>query len=294
MSLGLKTMGQAFDPSSVEGNNAFMNREFPMSSENFRRISVLSYSLSGIVLPNNKQEMVYSRLARRLRNLKLDNFDQYLSVIEAGDQLERENFLNAITTNLTSFFRESHHFDYLNDVTIPMLKKVHQSDRRIRVWCAAASTGEEPYSIAMVFRENFPARSGWDVKILATDIDSDVVNTAKRGVYPDNRLEGLPGKRVKRWFSKTPEGNAVDLELKEILTFKTLNLLHDWPMRGPFDVVFCRNVIIYFDKRTQADLFKKIQQLMPQGRHLFIGHSESLLHVSDQFESQGGTIYHRR
>lgn len=294
MAGGQKPLEQAFDPSDVKGSDAFVNREFPMSSRDFRKISAMSYKLSGIVLTDAKQEMVYSRLARRLRSLKVKRFEDYLSMVESGDRSEEVNFLNSITTNLTSFFRENHHFEYLNDITIPALKKLHATDRRIRVWCTAASTGEEPYSIAMVFRENFPVAAGWDVKILATDIDSDVLNTASQGMYAESRLEGMPARRLKRWFSKTSDGYAVDQELKDLVTFKSLNLLHEWPMHGPFDVVFCRNVIIYFDKQTQRILFEKIQKLMPSGRFLFIGHSESLLHVSTEFESKGGTVYHRR
>lgn len=292
---GVNRIDQAFNPSDVKGSDAFLGREFPMSSRDFRKISALSYKLSGIVLSDAKQEMVYSRLARRLRVLGIQRFEQYMEVIESGDKAEQEHFLNSITTNLTSFFRENHHFEYLKDIAIPALRKVHAADRRIRVWCSAASTGEEPYSIAMVFRESFPASSGWDIKILATDIDSEVVNTAKQGVYAQNRVDGMPEKRLKRWFTKTPSGHyEVEQELKNMLTFKTLNLLHSWPMHGPFDVVFCRNVIIYFDKQTQCELFEKIQQMMPADRFLFIGHSESLLHVSDAFDSKGGTIYHKR
>lgn len=295
MTVGLNRVDTAFNPSDVKGSDAFLNREFPMSSRDFRKISAISYKLSGIVLSDAKQEMVYSRLARRLRVLGIPKFEQYLELVESGDHVEQENFLNSITTNLTSFFRENHHFEYLKDVAIPELRKVHAGDRRIRVWCTAASTGEEPYSIAMVFRESFPAASGWDIKILATDIDSEVVATARRGVYAQNRIDGLPEKRLKRWFDKTADGQyEVEQELKDMLTFKTLNLLHNWPMHGPLDVVFCRNVIIYFDKQTQGVLFDKIQKMMPSGRFLFIGHSESLLHVSDAFESKGGTIYHRR
>ena len=295
MNAPAKRVDQAFNPADVKGSDAFLDREFPMSSRDFRKISALSYKLSGIVLSDAKQEMVYSRLARRLRTLGLRRFEEYLVRVESGDPAEQENFLNSITTNLTSFFRENHHFEYLKDIAIPELRKVHAADRRIRVWCTAASTGEEPYSIAMVFREAFPASTGWDIKILATDIDSEVVNTAREGVYAQSRVDGLPSRRLKRWFSQTADGNyLVDQELKDLLTFKTLNLLDTWPMRGPFDVIFCRNVIIYFDKQTQTVLFNKIQDLMPQGRFLFIGHSESLLHVSDAFDSKGGTIYHRR
>ncbi len=290
----LKT-DQAFDPSEVKGSDNFVAREFPMTAANFRKISAMSYAMSGIVLTDAKQEMVYSRLARRIRSLKFRNFSEYLKFLDDRPEgkAEAEHFLNAITTNLTSFFRESHHFDYLRDVAIPELLQIHKKDRRIRVWCCAASTGEEPYSIAMTFREAVKGIDGWDIKILATDIDSDVLATAKAGVYRESSVDGLPSQLVKQWFSKTSLGYEVDPSLKKLLTFKTLNLLHDWPMRGPFDVVFCRNVIIYFDKHTQRNLFSRMEKLIPTGRYLFIGHSESLLHVSKQFVSKGNTIYHR-
>lgn len=285
----------AFNPGEVKGSDNYVGREFPMTAGDFRKISALSYAMSGIVLTDAKQEMVYSRLARRVRALKLRTFQEYLHLVEKqpeGKQ-ETEHFLNAITTNLTAFFREGHHFEYLKKTAIPDLLKTHAVDKRIRVWCCAASTGEEPYSIAMTFREAIPRIDDWDVKILATDIDSDVVAKAKAGVYRDSDVEGIPAERRNKWFSKTDAGYQVDPKLQKILTFKTLNLLHDWPMRGHFDVVFCRNVIIYFDKHTQKKLFSKIDALMPSGRYLFIGHSESLLHVSNQFSSKGGTIYHR-
>ena len=298
MTAGALEKDQAFDPTTVQGSDSFMGREFPMTAADFRKISAMSYAMSGIVLSDAKQEMVYSRLARRVRSLKLKNFKEYLTLIDkpaAGSPgaIETEHFLNSITTNLTSFFRESHHFDYLRDTAIPHLLQLHRVDKRIRVWCCAASTGEEPYLIAMTFREAVPNIDDWDIKILATDIDSDVVAKAAAGRYSENVIGDLDPGRLKKWFRFDGDKYEVHPKLKSLLTFKTLNLLHDWPMRGPFDVVFCRNVIIYFDKHTQRHLFKRMDALMPSGRYLFIGHSESLLHVSNEFKSQGGTVYHR-
>ena len=180
MAVSLEKKDLAFDPKTVEGSDNFVEREFPMTRADFRKISQLSYSMSGIVLSDAKQEMVYSRIARRVRALNMRTFSEYLTFLEkgSGGKEEEEHFLNAITTNLTSFFRESHHFKYLKEVAIPQLMEAHRVDKRIRVWCCAASTGEEPYSIAMTFREAISDIDRWDVKILATDIDSDVLARA--------------------------------------------------------------------------------------------------------------------
>ena len=286
--------GLAFDPSKeVSGRDTFLEREFPMSAKDYRTISALAYEHSGIVLADSKQEMVYSRLSRRLRDRGVPTFSEYLKILQSNWEAEQTMFLNAITTNLTSFFRENHHFEYLAETVVPKLKQQHAKDRKIRVWSTAASTGEEPYSIAMVFREAFQV-SQWDIKILATDIDSDVLSTARQGVYKFDRIEGIGDRRQKKWFQQVgKEDYQVDDSLKELLSFKKLNLLNNWPMKGPFDVVFCRNVIIYFDKETQRVLFEKMSKLMPKDSHLFIGHSESLLKVADKYESKGRTIYKR-
>jgi chemotaxis protein methyltransferase CheR len=277
----------------VRGNDSFSQREFPMSAKNYQKISALADKYSGIVLADIRQEMVYSRLARRLRELNFRRFDEYMAYLDADWSAEETNFLNAITTNLTHYFRENHHFEYLADNVIPMLRKSHMRDLRIRVWCNAASTGEEPYSIAMVFREEF-SESNWDIKILATDLDSNVLATAQAGIYHKDRVEAISKERKKRWFSQVDSDHVkVDGSLQDILTFKQLNLLHDWPMKGPFDVVFCRNVIIYFDKDTQSKLFVKVHKLMGADSHLFIAHSESLLGAADKFKPLGRTVYQR-
>ena len=277
----------------VRGSDAFLNREFPMSGRNFRVISKLAYDHSGIVLSDHKQQMVYSRLARRIRELELPNFDVYLRQVNEHWDQESTAFLNALTTNLTSFFRENHHFNYLAKQVVPELKKTHAHDKKIRVWCAAASTGEEPYSIGMVLRETFPANA-WDIKILATDIDSNVLTTAKEAIYGPDRVEDFNPSRLKKWFRKSLDGNYQIVDsIRSLLTFNQLNLLHSWPIKGPFDFVFCRNVIIYFDQETQKTLFKKIHKVMARDSHLFIGHSESLFNVSQQFSLIGRTIYSR-
>lgn len=281
------------DARQAPADDAFSDREFPMSDSNYSRISKLSYDQSGIVFDQHKQPMVYSRLSRRLRQLNQSNFDVYLKYLDSHWDTERTHFLNALTTNLTSFFREAYHFDYLADVIIPELRKRHATDKRVRIWSAASSTGEEPYSIAMVFREAMPGLD-WDIKILATDLDSNVLDTAQRAIYSVDRLEDMDPKRIRRWFTQIDSGHyQVKEKVRSLLTFNQLNLLHNWPIHGPFDVVFCRNVIIYFDLDTQRTLFKKIHRIMAPDSHLIIGHSENLINVSSDFESMRRNVFRR-
>ena len=277
---------------------AARDREFRFTPKHFDYIRKLVSRQTGIVLADAKQNMVYSRLSRRVRTLGLDSFDEYCEVLRQGDEQELVNFVNAITTNLTAFFRENHHFEFLANKLLPQLMQAKAASRRLRIWSAGCSTGEEPYSIAMVLREVIPARDDWDVKILATDLDSNVVDTAHRGVYAEERVNGLGRERLRRWFRKGHGANAgkvrVSPELQELITFKQLNLMHGWPLRGPFDLIFCRNVVIYFDKATQKVLFDRYADLLDTAGHLFIGHSESLYKVTDRFENLGNTIYRKR
>jgi len=239
--------------------------------------------------------MVYSRLSRRLRSLELQSFKEYCCIIESGDSQELVNFTNSITTNLTSFFRENHHFEFLSSTAIPEVLKRNIDTRKIRIWCCASSTGEEPYSIAMTVLESIPRNQSWDIKITATDLDSNVLATAKQGIYPDDRISGINKNRIKQWFWKGKgkhEGSAkVNPSLQNIIDFRQANLLEKWPDDGPFDIVFCRNVVIYFDKPTQRVLFERIANAMYDDSYLFIGHSESLFKVSDRFNLIGQTIY---
>lgn len=273
--------------------NDYLGREFPMSKENFCVIQKVAYDLTGIQLGEHKKNMVYSRLSRRLRSLDLKTFDPYCDILKCRDHPELGDFINAITTNLTSFFRENHHFEYLKNTVLPELIRKHQKDKRIRIWSAGCSVGEEPYSIAMVVREK--VHPSWDVKLLATDLDTNVVAHGKAGVYESDRIESVSDERKKKWFSCSSDGGSVKVKpsLQELITFKSLNLLEKWPIKGPFDVIFCRNVVIYFDKETQKKLFDRYADLLAPGGYLFIGHSESLHRVSDRFKSLGKTMYQK-
>lgn len=273
------------------------NRQFPMTDDNFRAVKDLAYRYTGINLTDKKREMIYSRLSRRIRRLKLNNFTEYTNLIVDESNPEIPEFINAITTNLTSFFRENHHFEFMKSTVLPDLRERHKKDHRIRMWCCAASTGEEPYSIAMVVNEMLGALR-WDIKLLATDLDSNVIEHAKQGIYNKERIRGMSDERIRKWFDPVrKEGQKSFMKVKpglqNLITFKCLNLLERWPMSGPFDVIFCRNVVIYFDKPTQKVLFDRLANLMAPGAYLFIGHSESLYRVSDRFENLGHTVYRK-
>lgn len=271
--------------------------DFVLTDTQFHRIRAMVREHTGIALSDAKRQLVYGRLSRRLRALKLASFGEYLELLETGAAAELEEFTNAITTNLTSFFREPHHFEYLASDVLPQIVARDAGPRRARIWCCAASTGEEPYSIAMVLREAAPLLNGFDIKLLATDLDSAVLATAADGVYNTDRLKSVSNTRASRFFQKGSGPHAgkvrVQDELRQLITFKQLNLMHEWPVRGPFDAIFCRNVIIYFDKDTQRALFARMAALQRPGDILFLGHSESLYRVSDKYELIGRTIYRR-
>ncbi len=265
-------------------------REFVFTPADFERVRKLIYQYAGISLSAVKQDMVYSRLARRLRATGLKTFAEYLALLEKGDRGEWEKFVNSLTTNLTSFFREPHHFPILAE----HLKKL-QNRPSIKIWCSAASTGEEPYSIAMTVVEAF---GGFNVpvSIMASDLDTSVLATAEKGVYPLERVGKLSPERMKRFFLKgsgAQEGHVcVRPELRRLISFQRINLLEaNWPVRGPLDAIFCRNVMIYFDKPTQHKILARFTPLMHEDGLLFAGHSESFLHAADLFRSQGKTVY---
>ena len=271
-------------------------REFEFGNEDFEALRTLVKQLTGINLSDQKRELVYGRLARRLRVLLLQSFAQYREVLAHDGGQEIAQFCNAITTNLTAFFREPHHFDYLREqVLAPMANGA--ATRRLRIWSAGCSSGEEPYSLAMTILEALPDVRRWDVRILATDLDSDVLERGRRGVYTEERLKNLTAQRRSRFFLERRDRDAVHYEaapeLKSLITFKQLNLMQPLPMRGPLDAIFCRNVVIYFDKDTQRDLFARVAQLQQPGNLLFLGHSESLFKVSEQYALIGKTVYRR-
>jgi chemotaxis protein methyltransferase CheR len=278
------------DLSSAAGLSAGEGR---LTEQDFRALAAIVRSTAGIMLGPNKRELVFGRLNRRLRALGLETFTQYRKILDGplGDA-ERVEMINAITTNLTSFFREPHHFSFLGASVIPELLKTC-TDRRLRIWSAACSSGEEAYSIAMVLQRALAAKGSWDARILATDIDTNIVRIAQNGQYDAERTATIPRDYAAQ-LTRQHDGSYVAAEaLKQLIAFKPLNLLGEWPMRGKFDVVFCRNVVIYFDKAVQRTLFDRIAEIMTPRGWLFIGHSESLLGASDRFESLGRTIYRK-
>jgi chemotaxis protein methyltransferase CheR len=231
-----------------------------------------------------------------LRKLNMNSFADYCRLVENPQSDELQELTNAITTNLTSFFREDYHFKQLANEALPYLETHRAASRRIRLWSAGCSTGEEPYSLAIVLREALAHLANWDIKLLATDIDSKVVATAAEGAYAVERFKGVSNERVRNWFRQIagrPGFSAACAELKELITFKQLNLLDHWPMQGPFDIIFCRNVVIYFDKDTQRRLFDRMADLQEPGGWLFIGHSENLLNVTRRYKLVGRTVYRR-
>ncbi len=268
---------------------------FELTNSDFSTLRKMVYTITGISLADHKRDLVYSRLSSRLRANGMTRFSDYCKLLKNSSGDEIEQFTNAITTNLTSFFREKHHFEYLQDEVVPKLLERYRVNQRLRIWSAGCSTGEEPFSLAIALIESIPDIDRRDIRILASDLDSDVVARGGDGVYTEERIESLSAARKKRWFVHGTGANKgkvkVAPELQSLITFRQLNLLHDWPMRGKFDVIFCRNVVIYFDKPTQKVLFDKFANVMNPDSTLFIGHSENLLNVSDRFRLIGKTVY---
>lgn len=267
------------------------NMEFTWTDADFNRVQELIYKRAGISLHDGKHAMVYSRLSRRLRETGYQSFKEYLKSLEASDAPEWEEFINALTTNLTSFFRESHHFEVLSSCL-----KDGNPGRPWRIWCSAASTGEEPYSIAMTAIESLGERG--DFSLVASDIDSKVLATARLGIYRSEGLKGLNQERLIRFFQKGLKQNVGLAKVKQSLQAKigfiNVNLISgDWPFREPFDLVFCRNVMIYFDPPTQRRVLERIHRAMAPGGLLFVGHAENFSDSRDLFLLKGKTVYER-
>jgi chemotaxis protein methyltransferase CheR len=278
------------------GETTARMREFAFDDRDFEAIRALVKASTGINLTPQKRELVYGRLAVRLRALGVRSFREYRQIV-AADPEEQVRLCNAITTNLTSFFREPHHFEHLRDQFLPAHRE-QLAQRRLRIWSAGCASGEEAYSIAMVLLESMPDALDRDVRVLATDVDSDVLATAAAGHYPADRMKSVSKGRVRRFFTEQKvRGRStfvVRPEVRQLVTFKQLNLMQPLPMSGPLNVIFCRNTVIYFDKSTQRDLFARIAPLQRPGDLLYLGHSESLLSVSTDYEAIGHTTHLRR
>jgi chemotaxis protein methyltransferase CheR len=282
--------------SNHKTNNISSGIDMQLSEQEFNFIRQVIEKNTGIILGGNKKQLVQGRLARRVRELALDSFAAYCDYVRNGGPEELSNLVNAITTNVTSFFRESHHFDALKAVMLPEAVGRNERSRRLRIWSAGCSSGEEPYSIAMAAAEFLGNQRGWDFKILATDIDSEILATAARGEYSGERIQGISDERKQRWFmpiSGRPGTFQIKADIQSMIAFKPLNLMGDWPMRGPFDVIFCRNVMIYFDQSTRERLLERYAQLLAPGGYLCLGHSESIHMQHAVFKLVGRTIYRR-
>jgi chemotaxis protein methyltransferase CheR len=263
--------------------------EFPFTAADFARIKALLHEDSGIHLPESKATLVYSRLAKRLRRLGVASFADYYDLVTRPEGVEeRRAMLAALTTNVTRFFREPHHFQHLSRL-LPQWARDARAGARIRIWSAGCSTGQEPYSIAMALLAVLPEAASLDVRILATDIDPNVIATAREGIYPDGALEDVPPEARRSWLKPLDGGWQVDDALRALITFNELNLMNAWPIRARYQAIFCRNVAIYFEAATQDRLWERFgDALAPEGR-LYVGHSERV--SSARFASDGLTVY---
>lgn len=280
-----------FGQSGDDSGPLNQGREFVWSEQDFARIKKLIYQRAGISLHEGKHAMVYSRISRRLRDTGHDSFKDYLDWLEQQDGAEWQEFINALTTNLTAFFREQHHFTILSE----LLRKMGPGAQP-RIWCSATSTGEEPYSIAMTVADTLGAGANYTLQ--CSDIDTKVLSTAATGVYKSENVKGVSPEQLRKYFLKGKGHNAgyvrVKPELQKNIEFLTVNLIQDnWPFREPFDFVFCRNVMIYFDAQTQRKVLERIHRVMKPHGMLFVGHAENFTDAKTLFTLRGKTVYER-
>lgn len=283
---------------ALSEREAIVDGEFAFTNQDFKRIAALLYDLAGISLPDSKATLVYSRLAKRLRALGLRSFAEYCAFVasEKGAD-ESQEMLRALTTNVTRFFREPHHFEDLRvNVLEPVADQV-RAGRRLRLWSAASSTGQEPYSMAFTVLSVWPNAADLDIRILGTDIDTNVLATGRAAVYDESLLEGIPAATRSQYFERDASDRRawrVCEAARSMVAFRELNLNGpSWPMKGPFDAIFCRNVVIYFDEPTQERVWSRFAPLVAPGGRLYVGHSERVGASVTAFESCGLTAYRK-
>lgn len=271
--------------------------DYDMNSDDFNFIRVRTAEVTGIELGEHKREMVYSRIVRRVRELGLQGFTEYCDLIKSDDSAELDQFVNAITTNLTSFFREADQFDTLQHIIFPHLREVKRRDHHLRLWSAGCSTGQEAYTIAMLIREQLGDLAHWDIKVLASDLDSAVLTKAKAGVYDRASLETVKPALRERYFRPLNDNHdkyRIDRCLHTYIRFNRLNLMGTWPMKRKFDVIFCRNVLIYFNQETQITLLRRFYEALNAGGYLLLGHSESLHGVANLFTVVSRNVFQKK
>jgi len=266
----------------------------------FRRLREYIHEHTGIALSEHKKALVCSRLSKRLRHHGLKHYSEYYRLLVENDPQGDElmAMINSITTNKTDFFREPHHFSFLKEIVFPDYSKNPNRERPLRMWSAASSTGEEAYTLAMTALEAMPSFNEHDIRILATDIDTDVLSRAANGIYTNNQAKQIPRDLLQRYFFRgmgSNEGNVMAKpRLKALIQFNWLNLQHNpWPMHSKFDVIFCRNVLIYFDKPTQLRIFQRMADVLKPNGYLMLGHSESMHGLSNLYKPVGHSIYQR-
>jgi chemotaxis protein methyltransferase CheR len=278
----------------ASASGAVTDGEFHLSTADFNTIARIIHTEAGIALAENKGHLVYSRLAKRLRLLGLASFQDYCQLItsERGAD-ERQAMIAALTTNVTRFFREPHHFEHLKTTVLPPLLQKAKQGGRLRIWSAACSSGQEPYSIGMTILSLMPDAGRYDIKILASDIDPNMIREGQEGVYPDSAMDSVPPALKSRWFVNHAPGSVrAGEELRALVTFRKLNLIGSWPMQGLFHAIFCRNVVIYFNAETQAKVWGRFAPLLEPEGVLYIGHSERISGVAEQMlRSEGVTTY---
>ncbi len=265
----------------------------------FERIAAIALADAGLDIAPSKMAMVHTRLARRLRALGLADYEAYCSLIESPEGSdERREMISSLTTNVSHFFREDHHFERLVQEVLPGLRKKIEAGQRVRIWSAGCSNGQEPYTIAMSILENYALPEQADLRILASDIDPKVVAFARRGAYDERMVSGVAAELLEKYFTRQKTGTGTtwvtSQQLKRLISFRELNLLKPWPMQGKFDVIFCRNVVIYFNEETQQELWKNFARILHPGGWLFLGHSERVSeHYLDLLSPAGMTTYRR-
>jgi chemotaxis protein methyltransferase CheR len=288
-------MAATLDSRSDE-RRTLVEGEFPFTADDFRRIAATLHAAAGIALHESKATLVYSRLAKRLRTLGLESFRDYCGLVASAEGLdERQRMVVALTTNVTRFFREPHHFEHLKTTVLPPLLAAARRGGSVRIWSAGCSNGQEPYSIALTILSMMPDAADHDIRILATDIDTQMIAEGRAGLYGSGPMEPVPADLRNRWFEREDDRWRASETLRRLVVFNELNLMGDWPMRRKFQAIFCRNVVIYFEEDTQSRVFARFLPLLAPDARLYIGHSERLCgEAAQRLETDGITTYRLR